>query len=185
MRTKVNVASQVEDFVKSLAPERRRRLRMAIKALANDRGDIKRLEGGLEGYSRLRISGHRVIFAERAAGAGERHNSCVSPNKGVGGLWFFPPLVERRIGWPVATSPAHGHSRRLRLCFPLDIRPAFVKAGEEKEQHRGGEHDDHEEEEVARAFELHRMSRVFDEEIDRRSESVAERNCAQVRAHHQ
>jgi mRNA-degrading endonuclease RelE of RelBE toxin-antitoxin system len=80
MRTKVNVASQVEDFVKSLAPEPRRRLRMAIKALAKDRGDIKRLEGGLEGYSRLRISGHRVIFAERAE-RGERIIDCVFAEK--------------------------------------------------------------------------------------------------------
>src|SRR5260370_21905988 len=66
MRTKVNVESQVESFVKSLAPEPRRRLRMAMKDRAKNGGDIKRLEGRLEGYSRLRVSGHRVIFAERA-----------------------------------------------------------------------------------------------------------------------
>jgi len=43
MKTKVRVEAQVEEFVKSLAPDPRRRLRQAIKGLASGRGDIKRL----------------------------------------------------------------------------------------------------------------------------------------------
>jgi mRNA-degrading endonuclease RelE of RelBE toxin-antitoxin system len=78
--TRVNVALQVEEFVRSLAPEPRRRLRLAIRALANDAGDIKRLEGCLEGYSRLRVAGYRVIFAERAA-KGARVIDCVWAEK--------------------------------------------------------------------------------------------------------
>ena len=65
MKAKVNVESQVEVFVKSLAPEPRRRLAQAIKALAKDQGDTKRLEGKIEGYNRLRVAGHRVIFTAR------------------------------------------------------------------------------------------------------------------------
>ena len=64
MRTKVEVADQVEAFVKALAPHPRRAMTQAIKALALDRGDIKLLEGELTGFSRLRVAGHRVIFRE-------------------------------------------------------------------------------------------------------------------------
>src|SRR5438477_13004782 len=80
MRTRVKVESQVESFVKSLAPHPRRRLTQAIKALAHDKGEIKRLEGKLEGYSRLRVAGHRVIFLERAE-RGERIIDCVFAEK--------------------------------------------------------------------------------------------------------
>lgn len=80
MRTKVKVEAQVEAFVKSLAPESRARLTRAIKALAQDRGDVKRLEGKLEGYSRLRIAGQRVIFKERSE-HGVRVIDCVYAEK--------------------------------------------------------------------------------------------------------
>lgn len=65
MRTSVKVETQVEAFVKSLAPEPRHKLTQAIKALADDQGDRKRLEGKLEGYLRLRVTGCRVIYKER------------------------------------------------------------------------------------------------------------------------
>src|SRR5256885_9894995 len=80
MRTNVQVEAQVENFVKSLAPDPRKRLIRAIKALANDQGDVKRLEGRLEGYSRLRLAGYRVLFIERSAG-GQRILDCVYAEK--------------------------------------------------------------------------------------------------------
>ncbi|MBI4324263.1 MAG: hypothetical protein HY674_03275 [Chloroflexi bacterium] len=80
MKIRVKVEAQVEAFVKSLAPEPRRRLIGAIKALATDQGNIKRLEGKLEGYSRLRVAGHRVIFYERSE-RGERILDCVFAEK--------------------------------------------------------------------------------------------------------
>lgn len=80
MKTRVKVEAQVEGLVKSLAPEPRRRLTHAIKALAKDQGDIKRLEGKLEGYSRLRVAGHRVIFNERFE-RGQRIIDCVFAEK--------------------------------------------------------------------------------------------------------
>jgi mRNA-degrading endonuclease RelE of RelBE toxin-antitoxin system len=76
MKTKVKVEAQVETFVKSLAPEPRRKLSIAIKALAEDKGDLKRLEGKLEGYVRLRVAGYRVIFKERFD-KGERIIDCI------------------------------------------------------------------------------------------------------------
>jgi mRNA-degrading endonuclease RelE of RelBE toxin-antitoxin system len=66
MKTKVRVEAQVEEFVKSLAPDPRRRVRQAIKGLASGQGDIKRLEGSLAGYSRLGVAGCRLIFKERS-----------------------------------------------------------------------------------------------------------------------
>ena len=65
MKTRVKVAPQVESFVKSLAPESRRKLTQAIKGLAKDQGDRKRLEGKLQNYLRLRVAGYRIIYRER------------------------------------------------------------------------------------------------------------------------
>jgi mRNA-degrading endonuclease RelE of RelBE toxin-antitoxin system len=76
MRTKVRVSHQVEFFVKALAPEPRLALQRAIKGLSQDKGDIRRLEGKLSGYHRLRVAGYRVIYAERYE-AGHRIVECV------------------------------------------------------------------------------------------------------------
>lgn len=76
MKISVKVSQQVETFVKSLAPEPRRALRQAIKALAQDKGDLKRLEGKLSGYHRLRVGGYRVIYVERFQ-SGQRLIQCL------------------------------------------------------------------------------------------------------------
>ena len=59
----VVVSDQVLAFVRRLAPEPRRTLRQALRDLAAGKGDIRQLEAPLEGYSRLRVGAHRVIFA--------------------------------------------------------------------------------------------------------------------------
>src|SRR2546425_262524 len=97
MRTSVKVETQVEQFVKSLEPEPRRRLTKAIKNLANDRGDVKRLEGRLEGYSRLRVAGHRVLFMERAE-HGERIIDCVFAEKRAVVYELFVRLLSEELG---------------------------------------------------------------------------------------
>ncbi|MEI7730612.1 MAG: hypothetical protein WCO56_13640 [Verrucomicrobiota bacterium] len=79
MKTKVLVSSQVECFVKSLAPEPRRLLIRAIKGLALDKGDRKLLEGKLSGYQRLRVSGMRVVYKEISQ-AGVRQIVCIYVN---------------------------------------------------------------------------------------------------------
>src|SRR5438094_6203274 len=76
MRTKIRVEAQVEAFVKSLAPDPRRRLRLAIRGLAGGRGDIKSLEGNLADYCRLSVAGYRVIYKERSE-RGVRIIDCV------------------------------------------------------------------------------------------------------------
>jgi len=59
---KVELSQQVIDFVRSQAPESRHRLRLALRRLASEKGDIKELEGPLTGYSRLRVRAFRIIF---------------------------------------------------------------------------------------------------------------------------
>jgi mRNA-degrading endonuclease RelE of RelBE toxin-antitoxin system len=68
MKTKVRVGRQVEGFLKALAPEPRRKLRLAMKDLANDKGDLKLLEGKLSGFWRLRVGNIRVVFEVKAMG---------------------------------------------------------------------------------------------------------------------
>jgi mRNA-degrading endonuclease RelE of RelBE toxin-antitoxin system len=97
MKTSVHVSPQVIAFVKSLAPEPRRRLAQAIKALAGDHGDVKRLEGKLEGYSRLRVAGHRVLFRE-AYRSGRRRIDCVFAEKRSVVYDIFVQLTAEELG---------------------------------------------------------------------------------------
>src|SRR5438034_9561658 len=79
MKTEIRVAPQVQEFVRSRAPEPRQALRKAIKALAREEGDIKALEGKLAGWHRLRVSSYRVLYKETAEG-GVRVLNCVYAN---------------------------------------------------------------------------------------------------------
>jgi mRNA interferase RelE/StbE len=60
---RIELSSQVLEFVRRLAPEPRRLLRRALKDLARGKGDIKPLEGPLDGYCRLRVQSYRVVFS--------------------------------------------------------------------------------------------------------------------------
>ena len=63
MKTTVELSDQVLNFVRSLAPEPRRALRLGLRGLAAEHGDIKQLEGELAGWCRLRVKSYRVIFS--------------------------------------------------------------------------------------------------------------------------
>ena len=62
MSTKVTVSDQVREYHRTLAPEPRRRVKAAMAGLTEGRGDIKALQGSLEGLSRLRVGEHRIVF---------------------------------------------------------------------------------------------------------------------------
>ena len=64
---RIKLSEQMVHFVRSLAPEPRRKMRLAFKALAKGRGDIKVLEGAPTNYSRLRVASYRVILFYRDA----------------------------------------------------------------------------------------------------------------------
>lgn len=59
---KISASDQVADWLCALPPQTKRRVRTALRALAKGRGDIKGLQGSLEGFNRLRIGGIRIIF---------------------------------------------------------------------------------------------------------------------------
>ncbi len=58
----IKPSAQVTDFLRGLAPEPRRQLRLAIRSVAQGRGDVKALEGELAGYWRLRVGSYRVVL---------------------------------------------------------------------------------------------------------------------------
>ena len=59
---RVRLSAQVVEFVRSQAPEPRRRLRSALRALTREDGDLQPLEGPLQDYHRLRVGSYRVIL---------------------------------------------------------------------------------------------------------------------------
>jgi mRNA-degrading endonuclease RelE of RelBE toxin-antitoxin system len=59
---RIEVSDQVRRFIRSLAPEPRKRLRAALRDLGRDRGNIKHLEGPLKEYFRLSVRDYRIIF---------------------------------------------------------------------------------------------------------------------------
>ncbi len=59
---KIELEQQVLDFVGSLAPEPRRAVREALRKLEQEKGDVRALEGNLEGFYRLRVGRYRIIF---------------------------------------------------------------------------------------------------------------------------
>jgi mRNA-degrading endonuclease RelE of RelBE toxin-antitoxin system len=59
---KISASEQVVAWLSRLAPEPKRRVRVALKNLETWRGDIAPLHGELEGFYRLRIGGYRVVF---------------------------------------------------------------------------------------------------------------------------
>src|SRR5882672_3991628 len=76
MKIKVEMDPQVADFIRSLAPEPRKRLREALRALQKEEGDIKQLEAELAGYARLRVGSYRIII-RFYANSGQRVARCV------------------------------------------------------------------------------------------------------------
>ena len=72
----VRVQEEVLDYLKRLSPQPRHAIRLAIKNLAHENGDFKALCDELEGFYRLRVGSHRVIF-EYELVAGKRTITCV------------------------------------------------------------------------------------------------------------
>ena len=67
---------EVLGYLCKLPPEPRHALRLAIKDLAHERGDIRALTDDLEGFCRLRVGSYRVIFEYEMIG-GKRTATCV------------------------------------------------------------------------------------------------------------
>jgi mRNA interferase RelE/StbE len=72
----VRIQEEALDYLKRMAPSPRHAMRLAIKKLANEKGDIKALCDELDGFHRLRVASHRVIFEYEIIG-GKRIITCV------------------------------------------------------------------------------------------------------------
>ena len=89
----VRLQEEVLDYLRRLPPQPRHALRMAIKGLANERGDIKPLTEELEGFYRLRVGSHRLIF-EYEMIDGKRVITCVFAGSRP---WIYE-VFQSRIG---------------------------------------------------------------------------------------
>ena len=76
MKTRVELDPQVASFLRSLAPDPRKELRAALRALENEGGDLKALEGDLAGFTRLCVGHYRVIV-QILSESGQRIARCV------------------------------------------------------------------------------------------------------------
>ena len=61
---KISASNQVADWLTALPPQTKKRVRTALRALARGQGDIKGLQGELEGFSRLRVGGIRILHRQ-------------------------------------------------------------------------------------------------------------------------
>ncbi|MCH7228344.1 type II toxin-antitoxin system RelE/ParE family toxin [Haloferula sp. A504] len=89
----VRVQEEVVDYLRRLAPEPRHALRLAIRDLAQEKGDIKPLTDDLEGFYRLRVGSHRVVFEYQVID-GRRVITCVfaGPRK-----WIYEVFQSRLL----------------------------------------------------------------------------------------
>ena len=113
MKTRVQVSDQVLDFVRARAPEPRKALRAGIRGLAEDLGDIKRLEGKLTGYARLRVQHFRVVFSETVKEGG-RVIECVFAEERSVVYEIFAKIYASKVtdGQPPTSPPLRVAPRR-------------------------------------------------------------------------
>ena len=60
---KISASEHVAAWLVALPPQTKHRVRLALRSLAR-KGDIKGLQGSLEGFNRLRVGGMRIIFRQ-------------------------------------------------------------------------------------------------------------------------
>lgn len=88
---RVRIQEEVLQYLRRLSPKPRHALRVAIKGLGKEQGDIKPLTEELEGFYRLRVGSHRVIFEYEMIN-GSRTVTCVfaGPRK-----WIYEVFQSR------------------------------------------------------------------------------------------
>ena len=64
MNKTVKILQKPEEFIRSLATDTRRKVLAALRALESGDGDVKVLEGPLQGWYRLRVGRYRIIYRE-------------------------------------------------------------------------------------------------------------------------
>lgn len=80
---KIELTEQVREFIRGCPPEPRRWLREALRKLVDEKGDIKVLDGELEGYYRLRVRSYRIIFRYDSRKSGRMIRCDFAEHRGV------------------------------------------------------------------------------------------------------
>jgi len=61
---RISASDQVAVWLTALPPLTKRRIRRSLRGLCRGKGDIKGLQGPLEGFCRLRVGGIRIIYRQ-------------------------------------------------------------------------------------------------------------------------
>jgi len=64
---RISASNQIAAWLTALPPQTKKRVRAALRSLAKGKGDIKGLQGDLEGFSRLRTGGIRILHRQVSA----------------------------------------------------------------------------------------------------------------------
>lgn len=64
---KISASDQVAAWLTALPPQTKKRVRSALRNLTRGHRDVKGLQGDLEGFSRLRIGGIRILYRQTSA----------------------------------------------------------------------------------------------------------------------
>jgi mRNA-degrading endonuclease RelE of RelBE toxin-antitoxin system len=94
---RVELSEQVVTFFRSQAPDPRRKLRFALRKLASESGDIRVLEGPLQGYHRLRVGSFRVIFVYAKQSDSTTCIRCLFAERRDTVYAVFTRMLERQI----------------------------------------------------------------------------------------
>jgi mRNA-degrading endonuclease RelE of RelBE toxin-antitoxin system len=94
---RVELSEQVVTFFRSQAPEPRRKLRLALRKLASECGDIKVLEGPLQGFHRLRVGTYRIVFAYARQADSTTCIRCLFAERHDTVYAVFTRMLERQI----------------------------------------------------------------------------------------
>jgi mRNA-degrading endonuclease RelE of RelBE toxin-antitoxin system len=97
MKIRVELDPQVAGFVRALAPEPRKRLREALRALEHEQGDLKQLEAELAGYIRPGVGSYRVVVRFYAQ-SGQRVARCVFAEKRAIVYELFAEILQGQPG---------------------------------------------------------------------------------------
>ncbi len=85
MKKTVRVLAKPEQFIRSLAPDTRRKVLAGLRALESGGGDVKVLEGPLQGWYRLRVGRYRIIYREMP----NRVVQCDNASSPIPAMWFM------------------------------------------------------------------------------------------------
>lgn len=111
----ISASDQVAAWLCSLPPEGKHRVRMPLRALARGRGDIKALQGPLEGFNGLRIGvGSFIVRSPQTASCWNTPTHGMSSTNCSSGFW--------RSGQSIV-EPCNGHGMGVSNCL-IHILPA-------------------------------------------------------------